>query len=307
MSLAEWVARWAAARDVGPGDDAPILQQRRWLQGLAQWVARLVLWWEGQPCGALAPGTLTRNLRCRDPARRGVGGLAQLGWKLALLTPQGQAPPRRGAIGEGLCSTPWCRARGLRAPWLIPLGEVLAHTVACQDAPADGAPVSDAALWRGVLTRWRLGPLRVAGGTGLTHPQRGRRRCTACHLPPLECPCVLRRPSPPWHWLRPCPSPGDQAGGVTCRACHASQPRAVLRGVWQSACPGQPMGPGGARGGPGAGWQVHESPGDCAVPAPEPRVLAVRPRWRAGAMPPRIPLGVLGGSGNGAPLDAGPP
>ena len=259
------------------------------------------MWWEGQPCGALVPGPLVRGPRCRDPARRGLGGVLQVGWKLALLTPQGRAAPRWESLGEGLCSTPWHRAYGPRVAWLIPLGEVLAHTVPCQDAPAAGALVAGAALWRGVLSRWRLGPLRVAAGAGLTHPQRGRRRCAGCHLPPLECPCEARRPPPPWHWLRPCSFPGDQAGGVTCRVCHVVQPRSVLRGAWQSACPGQHVAPApeGPAGGPNAGWQVHECPEDFALPAPEVRALAARPRWRVGAMPPRIPLGVLGADPGG--------
>ena len=92
-SLAEWVAWWLAQREVGPGDDAPVLQQRRWAQGLGQWVAKVVMWWEGQPCGAMAPAGV-RILQCRDPARRGQGGLYQLGWPLSLLTPLGGGPPR---------------------------------------------------------------------------------------------------------------------------------------------------------------------------------------------------------------------
>ena len=104
-----------------------MLQQRRWAQGLAQWVAKVVQWWEGQACGALAPAALGM-VRCRDPSRRGQGGLYQLGWPLALLTPMGVAPPRWEGWADGLCSTPWRQAARPRAAWLLPLGEILAHT-----------------------------------------------------------------------------------------------------------------------------------------------------------------------------------
>ncbi len=268
LTLARVLATWARQPGMPPtrGEVG-----RGWWREQALFMAWFIPFWDKLGAGALISGPLWDG--------------EELAWELAgegLLTPEGELAFRAsiGRVGPG-------PPEGVR------------HIAAEIRALGQAAPFEDIE-WKPLLRWWRGGSGPQPTGS---HPQAGKSRCPDCLEPRLRCSCERAQPELPWHWLQPCGFGVDQAGGLLCRRCRVTTPRAS-RVLWNPGCLGEPSGPGRLDGWQG-GWSAAQWL-DAHAPDARPAGTRRRAGWyNPGARRVRIPLPV-GARGPPAPPAGAP-